>query len=219
MRLLFIATLIFCFSVEAQSLRPQIFPDFSRIEDRASSNKIDLTDKSIKGSPFYFDDFRSGEVFVNTSSKGKAMLRYNGLSDEVQFVKNDNTYEVIKKDNLEAIVDNVVFKVYKYEGKNQYFVKFNSGQNSLLLKPEKEYVDAVKAKSNYSKDTPAKFTNNYRYFIIKDGELQPVKLKKKEILTVLADKKSEIEDFASSNKLSFKKEKDLTKIIDYYNTL
>jgi hypothetical protein len=47
--------------------------------------------------------------------------------------------------------------------------------------------------------------------------LIPVKKDKKSFLSVLADKQVQIEKYADENKLSFKNEEDLSKIINYYN--
>ncbi|MDH7444277.1 hypothetical protein [Aquimarina sp. 2201CG14-23] len=219
MRFLFISTLFICLSANAQLGRVELSPEAGRLADMNTFNGVDIGDGSIKGSPFYLGGYKLGEVFVDGSSRGKTLLRYDGVNDELQFQKDNETYNVVKKDKLKAIVDKTVFKIYTYEGEKQYFITYNTGKNSLLLKPKKKFVDVVKAQSGYSKDIPAKFVDQYKYFILKNGEIQPIKLKKKDVLKVLSDKKSEIESFVSSKKLGYKKEKDLIKVMDYYNTL
>ena len=64
------------------------------------------------------------------------------------------------------------------------------------------------------------YIDNSQYFIKKaDKSLVKVKTKKSSILEVLADKKEAVEAFIKTEKLSFKNDIDLARILVYYDEL
>ena len=56
----------------------------------------------------------------------------------------------------------------------------------------------------------------YKYFFYLNDDLIQVELKKKDILKIFKSKQNEVTSFVKSNKLSYKKEEDVTKIFNYY---
>ena len=190
----------------------------ARVSDFTSfgAEENDLT--NIKGSPYYMD-FKIGEVFINDKSLGRHFLRYNGLSDNIEFKKNDEVFTVNKIDGMKVIIEDITFKLYNKSGEKTFFLKFNEGETSLLLSPRKSFKKKVLAKNSYSNDIPAKFVDEYNYYILKDNEIIEVELKKKDITKVLEEHKNKMLDYASDNKLNFKNEDEVVKLIDYYNSI
>jgi hypothetical protein len=58
-----------------------------------------------------------------------------------------------------------------------------------------------------------------KYYIENNGKIREIRKGKHPVLKIMSDKSSQIDLFAKENKLSFKKDTDLEKIFDYYNTL
>ncbi|WP_025666114.1 hypothetical protein [Aquimarina megaterium] len=179
-------------------------------------------EKSIKGHKYYIEDYKIAEIYVDDRMIHKYAVRYDAYHDQIEVVENDKKFVLSKENKIR-----VVLKDYEYgillnkKGVEEYFVIFNKDkETSLVLKARKKIEDAKKPQSGFEKYRPPAFYRDYSYFIKNNsGDLKKVRLKKNSILAVLKDKKEELEKFASSKKLKFKKEADLIKIIDYYNTL
>ena len=84
---------------------------------------------------------------------------------------------------------------------------------------DKEFIAGKKAKTSLEKSTSAKFKSIEEYFIEKNGILIPIEIHKKKILKSLPSHRKEVEKFIKSNKIKLKKEADLIKVIQYYNSL
>jgi len=179
-----------------------------------------FSEKDIEGSKYRESSFEIAEIYVNEKLYKKYAIIYNAYNDEIE-VKSDNNNFVLSKEEYISVVKKTYKYVYYNHNQNKgYFVVFNKGEIALLLKAKKKIKKAVEPKSGLGSYVPPKFINDYKYFIRNErGTLRTIKLKKKDILKVLGDKKEEVSKFVSSKKLSFKKEKDVIKIIDFYNTL
>ncbi|WP_108840577.1 hypothetical protein [Aquimarina sp. Aq78] len=175
---------------------------------------------SIKGHQYFEENNEMATIYVNKKQVRQCLVRYNAFNGELEYVDDNKRFNMLKVDNLEVALRKYSYKLFNYEGDRQFFVVYNKGPFSLGVKAMKKVKQGKEAVTSYDASTPSKYIENNKYFIInnKKGEVQKVKLKKKDILKVL-DKKEELEKFASSKKLSFKKEKDLIKIINYYNSI
>ncbi|WP_108866897.1 hypothetical protein [Aquimarina aquimarini] len=175
-------------------------------------------EKSITGSKYHEDDYKIAKIYDNDKMIHKYAIKYNAYADEIEVLEDNKTFALLKKENVRIVLDDYE---YKLSDNNGYIIVFNKNKNvSLALKVKKKVRAATEPESSYSQYIPPSFVNNHVYYIKnKKGGLEQIKLKKKNILAVLKDKEDEVKEFASSKKLSFKKEADLVKIIDYYNTL
>ncbi len=174
----------------------------------------------VDGTPYYQENYTLGEVFKDGVLQGKSLLKYNGYSDNIEFLRGETPYNIFKNDGLSVIIKNLNFKLYDINGEKKFYITFNKGKTSLLLNAKKKFKEKVLPKSSYDKGQTARFISSYQYYFLnKEGKLIPLKLKKKNILTALKDKKEDIINYVSKNKLKYKKEKDVIKIIDFYNSL
>ena len=56
------------------------------------------------------------------------------------------------------------------------------------------------------------------YYLVKDGDLEPVTLRKKSLLKAMGGGKTKaLESFAKENEIDFTSEKDLIKLIEFYD--
>ncbi|WP_282089444.1 hypothetical protein [Aquimarina algiphila] len=228
---LFILAAFFCILMNAQQT-----PASSPVEFNQTTNKILLnqfvrtalkntvSEESINGNKYYEEDYRVANIFVDDVVIGEYPVRYNGFHDEIEVMEGNKVSALLPKKNVKVVFDEYIYKTLNDDvdaRKKSYFIDFQNGKNvSLILKARKKIKRAAQPHSGLGGSIPANFYEDYKYYIKdKNGDLTKIKLKKKEVLAVLKDKKTEIEKFASSKKLSFKKKEDLIKIIDYYNTL
>lgn len=177
-----------------------------------------VNEKEIKGSKYFEEDAKTAKIYDGDNMLHTSLIKYNAFSDEIEIFQGDKSFALLKKESIKVVLNDYHYEILKDKG---YFVIFNKDKNTTLaLKPKKKIRAGEEAASTYGQATPTSFINNYVYFIkTEKGNLEKIKLKKKDVVSVLKDQKSKLEEFASVNKLSFKNEADVVKIIDYYNTL
>ncbi len=173
---------------------------------------------TVQGHQYYENENKLASVYVNGKKMRRAYVRYNTLNDEIEVTE---IFNVLKRENIRVVLDEgYVYKMLDYEGTKQFFVFLKEGKNSLVMKVEKKVKQGQKGIDAYEQTTNDKYIEKRSYFILKaDGDLLKVKLKQKDVLKVLEDKKNEIEKYVSSKGLNYKKENDLIRIVGYYNTL
>ena len=214
---------LFVFPVFVFSQRVEIPAEYVR-------NNIGIgMDTNIKyeGSPYLNEKFEMGSIFIKNLDPINASLRYNAFSETIEMIDDEMKITALYKNfNVDVKIGNRLFKLFKnvVEGKNKimYYEPLNdSGELILLRKDKKIFVESKKAKSAYTKDKPAKFQLKRNYFIHDNNKSKIVelKLKKKNILSLLTNHKDKINDYIKSNKLKLKNEKDVIKLFNYYNLL
>ncbi|MDY8137713.1 hypothetical protein [Aquimarina sp. 2201CG5-10] len=185
-------------------------------------NEKVITEDGIAGSKYHEEKYKMATVYLNGKVIHEYAIRYNAYHDEIEILNGEKPFALLKQDGVEVVLKNYSYVMMKNDvGIKGYFIDFNKdASTSLVLKPKKTLKKAVEPSSGLGGTMPPTFTEDYQYYIKdKSGNLKTVRLKKKDLLKVLNDKKSEIEKYASSSKLSYKKEKDVIKILDHYNTL
>lgn len=187
-----------------------------------------IKDDSVIGSPYLNEDWNSTIILNTRDGKNykipKANL--NTMSGKFFFKSsNDSVYEVTIQ-NIDFVKfpskgSNLLFRLLEFEKGYAYFnilttgkrVKFYRKFNSVIRK------GSVNPMSN-EQLTKDKVYVRKDYYLKNEGVIVSVKLNRKGILRSIGDKyKGEVNKFVKQNKLSFKKEKDVIKIIDYYNSL
>ncbi len=177
--------------------------------------------EEVKGSPFPFDN---ATIIINTID-GKSYKvpngNYNAKSNEIvsNFVT-DSSF-VFQSNSIKSVqFDKYTAKPYTDKESNSsfYFQLTPHADIKLLKKYVAKIVDGqinVLTKQKTSADW-YNIIESYSYSI--DGETaQPIKLKKKNILKVLSNKKKLIQKFVDDNDLSYKDEKDVIKMFNYYS--
>jgi len=180
---------------------------------------------NIEGNPYFFKDWVKGKI---TISKGvvdtTSLLKFDQVENKL-FVKGDaeDVYtfkEVVAKFTLvgEKSTHNFECGFPKTADTDEftYFEVFNSGKTKIARRT----VKVIEEYKPYSGAMVKQIAENQKYYLCKSGTATiPVKLDKKEILQNLSDKQKEVEDFLSKKKLNLKKIEDVTKLLDYYNSL
>ncbi len=199
--------------------------DLTRIYNRDYNNlEVKNTYASIEGNPFLFKDFRKGEVALKNGNLFRGEFRYDKYADQVEFRVKQGIYWVANPDQVDYIkIDSVqliyVTKEPEHPDKGSYYEVLVSGKCYLLLK-EGVILESAKQPKPYTDAQPAQFINRKKNYYLLDNQNNPVRINNKKVIPeVFSDKKSEISEFMKKNKLSYKDEKDLTRIVNYYNSL
>jgi len=186
-------------------------------------DKYNPYDPEIKGTAFIHSEQQ------NISIQGvKMMGKYNANQDYIELDKEGKTafflpaieyrYEVVFTDL------NTTYQAFEYK-------KFKYGFFKIVAKKEgafllcKEFIKlkaAVKPKSSFETFKPAKFERkkDSYYFKFKNQDLVvELPTRKNKYYTLFKNHSNAIKSFVKKEKLGIKKEEDLIKIFNYYNTL
>ena len=150
-------------------------------------------------------------------------LRYNIHKDQMEFTRGGKLF-FLKKD-IGRIVNftnlGTQYAIYKYSGKDRFFVVHNEGKHRLLTRLVIKYQESQPAQSSYQQDIPADFKRqkDEHYIAFNNKTIVRVPSKKKSFYKVFGEKASDIKEYMKSNKLSYKKVKDIAKAVEYFNTL
>ncbi len=183
---------------------------------------------NITGDPYIYKDFHEGELTLQNGETYRLNLRYDIYGNQVHLKDNDNIYGIIHPEKIALIVIDTVRFLYsnygnspggKSSGNGSYFILENDGKCKLLIKRNIRIQDAEPPKL-YQDAKPAKFihTNNTYYLKLEDNNAVLIR-NKKDILSVLNDKKEAITAYLNSNNPNIKKVEDLSGIVNYYNSL
>ncbi len=153
----------------------------------------------------------------------KAHLRYNIFEDEMEFVRENNLYYLVKEIGRKVHFEETksTFKVYQFNDKLGYYKVMVDGNLSLLAKHRVRYFEPRPAESGYDKAKPAKYKRQKDELYLAVDQRIRTKLsgiKKSDFLSYFGNRSQEMEDFMKNNKLSYKKAEHLVKILGYYNT-
>lgn len=108
----------------------------------------------------------------------------------------------------------------KFKKNSGFYEILVEEMNLVLLKKYNCVIIKGKESDGINQATKDKFKMSFNYYLIKDNiELIKVKVKEKNILKLLIDKKPEIEKYIIDNKLKFNNENDLVEILNFYSTL
>jgi hypothetical protein len=185
-----------------------------------------LSKKDVVGTAFLNDTWTNAIVKTQKDEIYKDIkVKYNVLEDLLYFLgEKDVTMGFvlpIKEFSLLS-VNNTSVKVFRSGfpkisdyGASSFYQVLTEGKILLLKKnikriaENREYNSAVTVKE---------IIDNTKYFLYQAGKMREVKKDKSFILSYFNDK-NEIKDFIANKKIEPKKEEDLIKLVNYYNTL
>jgi len=186
--------------------------------------------EGVKGTPYVFNEFKQGEVFLKSKNKVTIKdLNYNCFDNEIAYM--DPATGVIRLMNkfqvdLFTIHDGdktLIFVPIRLDAEAEtIFTEVLYNKGSFVYKIyEKEWVKA-NYEGGYSADRKYdEFVDKYDlYFLIKGEQiLYKAKKSKKQVIAAFPNHKDEISSFLKSSKLDLKDENSLIELVEYYDSL
>ncbi len=120
-----------------------------------------------------------------------------------------------------ASINNRKFKSFYFskKNKNQIFEVLHDGEDIQVLKYYEIEIKRGEVDPLMVEKKMAKFLITKSYYIKEGINIKKIALKKKNILPLFKDKSNQVSQFVKENNLSYKKEKDLKKIFNYYRSI
>lgn len=215
--LLFISTIAFAQVNQIGNLQ-DVYTLKNDIELSSSYNS-----KNVKGSPFLHSEYQ------NIKIKGVMMQgKYNANRD---YIEVDNKGEIIffvpsmehRYDVLFTDI-NETYRAFEYENLKFGFFKILAKKDKafLLTRQFVQFSPEKKPKNNFEILKPAKFERkkDVNYIKLSDKDIViELPTRKSKFLKVFNSKSNDIKNFIKKEKLGIKKNEDLIKIFNYYNSL
>jgi hypothetical protein len=193
---------------------------------------VSIPYEKVRGSAFWKDEWQTAFLYGdNAKDKWFCKARLNLATGEVYFLDRANqelvagntiNLIVFYKENDTSSVDAVFANVNNYPDliqtqtlTNGYLQVLNRGKYELL----KYYKRTVStADSLFGTLKRYYFTTQYRYFIAGNQKIEPLKKPGKENILLYLPGSSSFGDWIAANKIDFRKEEDVVKFLDYYNS-
>jgi len=176
---------------------------------------------------FSFEYWHNGYLILEGGDTLKGQLKYNLQTDLLQF-KAANHFETFTARKVVFFeVFDALSKDYRkfyslpYSANNSYkapifFELLTEGKMTLLARESVEYKTYS---SFYYYGSYTRLVLVYKYFLLGDnGDINEFRGKKNDWLYEMGNYGDEVQKYAKSNKLDFDEKKDLTRIVEYYNT-
>jgi hypothetical protein len=202
----------------------QIF--LSDVNGRAFENKY----ADVNGSAYLFPNFKFATIVLSDGRKyGNVKARLNLVEHEVNFIASNGEEGYIGKGMVNTITisdtNKQEIKVYTFQTgfpsiDNQSGIHFYqvlvAGKLSLLKSINKNIEERV---NELSGEKSKEFAIRENLYIVSGGSLKRVKKDAGFFTEAMADQKDAIRQFISENKVNFKNEEQVRKLIEFYNTL
>lgn len=226
--------LLICIGLSVNSVKSQlvVVPGSETMLDKLRLNKgiqgIQYeTYNNTVGDPFLYKDFHEGEIAFKNGETYKLNLRYDIYADQVHLKDNDLIYGIIHPEALASVSIDTLKLLYcsfvkspaDQSSETGYFILKTDGKCKLLVRKKIRIQDAEPPKG-IQEARPTRFVAvGDTYYLRKEGK-NAVRINgKKDLLTVLEDRKEEINKLIKAEKLGTKEVDDLVKIVTFYNSL
>ncbi|WP_347373894.1 hypothetical protein [Aequorivita sp. Q41] len=183
--------------------------------------------EAIKEEAYANPNFLTGNIFQEDKIvKADVPMRYNAFADEIEIkkYKSDKNYGALTKDpKIFAKIGLDIFVFVPFEGSNEkggYFNVLIDGKHyDLYKKTTSLFREPRKAKTSYEKDTPPSFSKTVKYYLVQNGTFLEMPNSKSKVLKMMDSKKNEVKNFIKQNDIDLDKERDLIKLVTYFDSL
>jgi hypothetical protein len=182
--------------------------------------------KRQEGHVYLFDSWEREARIISTQGNELMLRNINFNVEENRFETetfNDSTFifHNSKIKTVELITGETFIKMVNPNTNKETFFETLIVSNKISFYKTPELLIARGVLNPLTQESePDVISNRPVYFYTKDNSnLIEFDLKRKSILTEFSDKKDEISDFVKEKKLKYGDEKDVVKILKYYNSL
>lgn len=186
--------------------------------------------EGVDGHPYFIEKFMDATIGLNNGGI------YNNVKARIDLCKQEIHFrfpldserialpglvtEIIFYDTVESGIHTYTFQSGYPEIDNlkrdNYYQVLSDGKITMLKSTVKKIN---KSKNEMSGEISSQFDTYEDYYIYIKYEMKRIRKDREYILDLLADKRKEMEAYASQQKLNFKSMDSIKKLMDYYNSL
>ena len=190
--------------------------------------------KEIKGTPYLFEHYVLATIVSsNIDVYEDILVNYNGYTKGFEAFEGASFIELDERWYLRVEIDptqhpglvetfgedKLIFQRGVHPKFEHIFVQvLYAGLRTIFFKVFE--VDLTKQKIEIPGQTlnVERFVEDIGYYLVKDGDLDPVTLRKKSLIKAFGRGETKaLESFARENEIDFTSERDLIKLIDFYD--
>lgn len=173
--------------------------------------------EDVKGNPFLFEEWNTkGVVYSDGKIFNVDKLNYNIYKEEIGALKEKESVFVYDSQYIDSVkIDNV--RLHKLDGKF-YEVLQTGSKASLFKKYDTRIVDGMVNNMDGTKQKDRLVIMD-DYYVRTQGKLEIFKPSKGSLEDIFGSEAQEMKKIIKAEKLSYKKEKDLINIFEFYNGL
>ena len=189
--------------------------------------KKTYSNQKIKGTPYFEKTFKLAEVeYFGELITDKIYIRFNAYNDEMEIASSPLTKSseniLIKNNKVFCIIDGKTYRYLGFKEDNQppavgYLkVLFKGELFSFYERKFKVYMQATVARTSLERSFPARFIEKKQYYYsVNNGEINQIKLSKKNILNKLKTHSSSIKQFMEKNNSKLKSLEDVVEMFNF----
>lgn len=213
--------------------RRQFVNDMYQLDEyiKRGNRGIDYKDTdSYDGTPYNNPSFLIGNVYSGIGLLAtNVALRYNAIADEIEIKESlttpDSQAKVLTKSpEIFVKIDQDIFVFVPYdggiEGGGYFQVLLEDKKYDLFKKLIKDFRPLKKASTSITRDIPARFIDRPEYYIVtRSGKFYQLPDKKSKFFKVFSENEQLVRDYVRDNALNLDNEKDLIRLLRYYNSI
>ena len=189
--------------------------------------KKTYSNQKIKGTPYFEKTFKLAEVeYFGELITDKIYIRFNAYNDEMEIASSPLTKSsdniLIKNNKVFCIIEGKTYRYLGFKEDNQppavgYLKELFKGELfSFYERKFKVYMQATVARTSLERSFPARFVEKIQYYYsVNNGEINQIKLSKKNILNKLKPHSSSIKLFMEKNNSKLKSLKDIVEMFNF----
>jgi len=198
---------------------------YENIKNKIGKNTY--SNQKIKGTPYFEKTFKLAEVeYFGELIADKIYIRFNAYNDEMEIASSPLTKSseniLIKNNKVFCIIDGKTYRYLGFKEDNQppavgYLKELYKGELfSFYERKFKIYMQATVARTSLERSFPARFVEKIQYYYsVNNGEINQIKLSKKNILNKLKPHYSSIKLFMEKNNSKLKSLKDVVEMFNF----
>lgn len=176
--------------------------------------------KEIEGSYHLFDSFNNKGVFFTNTDRQLLIrnINFNIITGLFESEIDDQTVFTFNFDNVDKVTVNgreFISILKPATGKSYVYEQIYEGEDFSILK--QHFLRVKKGSDNPMAARPDKYVLKSSYILKKGKKMTAFKLKKKNILNLYGRRSADLEAFAKQNKLSFKNDADVNRMLNSFN--
>jgi len=212
-----------------------LYGQYKSITVRAGTKIIDNFPPLVR---YMYPQFVEGQVVLNNNQISTAMINYNMLQDEIDFIQDNDTTTIVMKRDLKYVIAESDTFVYMptgymkliYDQKLKVYCRDKINLKDILKRDGMGAVNRSAGISSFSDNEyrglpydlvvqeDYVFKREASYLIATPrGTLEP--FKKNTILVLFRYHRTEINRYIKANKINFDKQEDVIKLAKYISTL
>jgi hypothetical protein len=180
--------------------------------------------ENVKGSPYFFDDWKKGNVRLKNKEVYSGMdLKFNQLDNELIFLSQNKTPNRFAQPVAEFIIyqDDRIFLTFRngfplVEKNNgdTYYQVLEDGKVKVLKHAKKSIIEAIPYGQSVAEKSILKADI---YYLLVGDQMHRIKADKKQLLSIL--KSEPLANYIASNKMKVNSEDELITAVNFYNNL